>query len=267
MAVAATPPKHVCEGVNCPHVVDTGEALVCALTGVCVGDLFVVCFDYTSSSTQFNVSTTVPATSIVKSAVLPSAAASASCEDAKGAREQLYAECYRVVSKMLVDDPDVVGKRNAKLVTRAMKQATGVTKKRRDGKMRLMPVVFEFVRLMQQGAKSGETEAHVEDLKTTVARRCAACCAMCFRTHPDSPSAKVKPAYMCLAVLYMLRGGFVVKGVRVCDKDEAVAARLPSLNSLSLFGYQKSKYTKAERFLLESIAWAMFTSPLHEVKI
>jgi len=60
MAVAATPPKHVCEGVNCPHVVDTGEALVCALTGVCVGDLFVVCFDYTSSSTQFNVSTTVP---------------------------------------------------------------------------------------------------------------------------------------------------------------------------------------------------------------
>jgi len=258
---------HECVGVSCPWVVDTGEAYVCTKTGVCVGDLFVVCFDYTSSSTRFNVSSTIPSTSILKSAIAPTAPV-ASSEDARGAREQMYAECYRVVSKMLHDGQDDSGsKRKTKLVDMAMKQANGVVKKRRDGKLMLMPVVFDFVRLMQEGAKMGTTEATQKNWKSAVARRCADCCALCLRLHPNAPSAKVKISYMCLAVLYMLREGMTVKGVKLCARDKSVADKLPSLNSLSLFGYAKSKYTKAERFLRTALHHALFTLPLHEIRL
>jgi len=258
---------HECVGVSCPWVVDTGEAYVCTKTGVCVGDLFVVCFDYTSSSTRFNVSSTIPSSAILKSAVAPTAPAGES-EDARGAREQIYAECYRVVSKILQGDQDESeGARNAKLIDRAMKQANGVVKKRRDGKMMLMPVIFDFVRLMQEGAKTGTTEATQTNWKSAVARRCADCCAMCLRLHPNAPSAKVKTSYMCLAVLYMLREGMTVKGVKLCAKDNLVADKLPSLNSLSFFGYAKSKYTKAERFLRTALHHALFTLPLHEIRL
>ena len=278
----------MCVGVDCPHVVDTGEALVCTLTGICVGDLVFACFDYTSTSTRFNVSTPVPATSFVKSVSAPSTAGGDAADDAKGSCEQLYAECYRVVSKMLSMPPrparppmpprplgpprapNEQGKGPRELCTgqidRAAKLAGGVAKKRRDGKFRLMPVVFEFVRLMQEGAKPGATESQTNDWQSAVARRCADCCAMSFRLQPNATSAKMKPAYVCLAVLYMLREGVTVKGVRLCVKDEAVASQLPSLNSLALFGYQKSKYTKAERFLREAIKQALFTRPLHEIR-
>jgi hypothetical protein len=264
MAVGARRPRHVCEGVNCEHVVDTGEALVCALTGVCVGDLYVACFDYTSSSTRFNVSSTVPASSFVKNTVVVPTTAAAESEDAKGVREQLNSECYRVVLKMLVGG--AVNEDRKVNVDRVFRQANGVTKKHRDGKMRLMPLVFECVRLMQEGAKPGETE-HTRDFTSAVARRCADCCAMCLRLHPNATSNKVKPTYMCLAVLYMLREGVTVKGVKLCVKDEDVANKLPSLNSLSTFGYQKSKYTKAERFLRQAIEEMLFTRPLHEIRL
>jgi hypothetical protein len=258
---------HECVGVSCPWVVDTGEAYVCTKTGVCVGDLFVVCFDYTSSSTRFNVSSTIPSTSISKTAIAPTVPI-ADSEDARGAREQMYAECYRVVTKMLQcgrDDPG--GTRSTKLVDMAMKQANGVVKKRRDGKLMLMPVIFDFVRLMQEGAKTGTTEGTQTNWKSAVARRCADCCAMCIRLHPNAPSAKVKISYMCLAVLYMLREGMTVKGVKLCAIDKSVADNLPSLNSLSCFGYAKSKYTKAERFLRTALHHALFTLPLHEIRL
>jgi hypothetical protein len=257
---------HVCEGVSCPYVVDTGEAYVCTETGICVGDLFVVCFDYTSSSTRFNVSSTVPASSFIKNVAVANVA-DKDGKDAKGAREQMYAECFRVVSKLLKDDHhDAVAKRKTKLLDKALQQAAGVTKKHRDGKLRLMPVVFELVRLMQDGAKTGATVVQGQDWQNEIARRCADCCALCFSVHPNVSSAKVKPAYMCLAVLYMLREGVTVKGVKLCAKDESVANRLPSLNTLAHFGYQKSKYTKAERFLGQSIQHALFTRPLHEIR-
>jgi len=258
---------HECVGVSCPWVIDTGEAYVCTKTGVCVGDLFVVCFDYTSSSTRFNVSTAIPSTSISKSAIAPTVSL-ADSEDARGVREQMYAECYRVVSNMLKDGPDDRGSaQSSKLADRAMKQANGVVKKRRDGKLMLMPVIFDFVRLMQAGAKTGTTEGTHTNWKSAVARRCADCCAMCLRLHPNAPSAKVKISYMCLAVLYMLREGMTVKGVKLCAKDKSVADNLPSLNSLSFFGYAKSKYTKAERFLRTALHHALFTLPLHEIRL
>lgn len=267
MAENTEPPNHECIGVNCPFVVDTGEAYVCTETGICVGELFVVCFDYASSSTRFNVSSTVPSTSFVKNAMAAPLPAKDNDEDDKRSREQLYAECYRVVSKMLHTEGDEsMTAHNTKLVDRAMKQANGVSKKRRDGKLRLMPVIFNFVRLMQEGAKPETTEVHAADWKSAVARRCADCCAMCFRLHPNATNAKVKPAYMCLAVLYMIREGVTVKGVKLCVQDARVAKTLPSLNSLSAFGYQKSKYTKAERFLLASLDQALFTRPLHEIR-
>jgi hypothetical protein len=65
----------------------------------------------------------------------------------------------------------------------------------------------------------------------------------------------------------MLREGVTVKGAKLCVKDDVVAGKLPSLNSLSLFGYQKSKYTKAERFLRQAIEEALFTRPLHEIRL
>lgn len=266
MAENIDPSNHECSGVNCEWVVDTGEALVCSVTGVCVGDLWMVCFDYTSSSTRFNVSSTIPSSSIVKSTT--TAPSPTDGEDVKGAREQMYAECYGVVSKMLHTDPaESRALKRTKLVDRAMKQANGVSKKHRDGKLRLMPMVFDFVRLMQEGAKTGATEFHSQDWKADIASRCADCCATCFRLHPNSISAKVKPAYMCLAVLCMLREGVTVKGAKLCAKDETVASQLPSLNSLSLFGYEKSKYTKAERFLRQALKEALFTRPLHEIRL
>jgi hypothetical protein len=55
--------------------------------------------------------------------------------------------------------------------SRSIKQATGVAKKHRDGKFRMMPVVFDIVRLMQEGARTGTTtEAHSQDWTSTVAR-------------------------------------------------------------------------------------------------
>ena len=53
----------------------------------------------------------------------------------------------------------------------------------------------------------------------------------------------------------------------MCEVEKTVAANIPSLNVMTKFGFQKSKYTKAYRTLMDAIDKAQYSVPLHELKI
>ena len=71
--------------------------------------------------------------------------------------------------------------------------------------------------------------------------------------------------YICVAAVYLLREGVTVKGIKIAEKDEEVKKALPNLNSLDTFGFSKSKYTKAERFIREAIQKAIYARPIHTI--
>jgi hypothetical protein len=235
---------HECIGVTCPYVVDTGESLVCSVTGVCVGDVFADSFD--NAQLRSTVHLTVKESGLKKKAC-PSSPRNKPDSD-------IYGDCFRVVRRILKSNAQTVHTAQAKDVSR--KRTTKiVVKENKKRTVRLPDACKEEVR-------------ECDDVfEQTIAQRCADSCAFSLATLPSEVGAKTNIEYICLATLYMMREGVVVKGIVLCEKEESIACRLPSLNSLTAFGFKKSKYTKAERFLRRAIEEAIFTRPLHKIKI
>lgn len=206
---------HLCPGISCPFVVDTGEDLVCSRSGIVVGALMMASFDFFSSSSRVrntaNNAHAPPATSLIKTTLRVSGDAVPESQ----LFEEIYGECFRVVSRVL--------------------------------------------------RESGERDTAWRD---TVVKRCVDTCTMCsIMEKKKVKNANTKSDYMCLAVLYLIREGLVVKGTVVCERDARVALALPSLNALTLFGFKKGKFTKASRFLLQAVDKVMLTKPLHKVRV
>ena len=136
--------------------------------------------------------------------------------------------------------------------------------KRKGGRLFLFPnAITQFACGLVEACSASDDDAFEQAL----AQRCADCCAFSMAALPKEASAKTNIEYICLATLYMIREGVTVKGTVLCKKEESMAGRLPSLNSLTAFGFKKSKYTKAERFLRRAIEEAIFTRPLHKISI
>lgn len=90
---------HVCDGPSCIFVVDTGEGLVCTKTGIVVGDVMLVNFDYTMSSTFFkqknqNQDSSITQPSKMHNNITITTATSRENDDT-------YGECFRVVQRLL----------------------------------------------------------------------------------------------------------------------------------------------------------------------
>ena len=208
---------HLCPGISCPFVVDTGEDLVCSKCGVVVGALMMTSFEFFSSSSRIRntkaekVTTPATSTMLVKSAIQMSSAHPPETH----MFADIYGECFRVVSRLL--------------------------------------------------GESGEGDTVWRDI---VVKRCVDACSMCMVVEKnEAKSVGMKSEYMCLAVLYLIREGLNVRGTVVCEKDVRAAAVLPSLNTLTLFGFKKGKFTKASRFLLQVVDKVIMTRPLHKVRV
>ena len=243
---------HICEGLLCPYIVDTGEALVCSVTGVCVGDIFEQGFDHAQCSSTVNL--TAKQSGVVKEKAL-------TCPTK--ADGDLFGECFRVVNKIL--KPHNKGRNplpSEAEQAKAASMARGVFKKRKGGRVYLFPAVVEFARGLLLCEQGGD-----ESFQHFIAKRCAKSCAFSLATLPKKASAKTNVEYICLATMYKMREGVKVKGTWVVEPDDRMQALLPSLNTLNAFGFKKSKYTKAERFILKAINEAIATRPLHEIKI
>jgi len=246
---------HKCEGLRCPYIVETNEAWVCSLTGICMEAIFAQGFDDEQCSN--NIRLTAEQSGVIK-------------EKATGrptkANGDIYGECFRVVCKILkkkqaspnASQPDETD------VKRATQMAKSVFKKRKGGRFFLFPAAAEFARGLLLSEECGQCDDSFEHL---IARRCANSCAFSLATLPKTASAKTGVEYICLATMYMMRQGMQVKGSWVVEPDVRMQAELPSLNALNAFGFKKSKYTKAERFILKAINEAIATRPLHLIKI
>jgi hypothetical protein len=100
--------EHVCPGVECIHVVDTGEGLVCSKSGIVVGTVVVASFDYLSSSSRYEVRGQFnPATSFVET--VSSVAVDRHEPRNSITAADLYGECFRVVSRLLGEKPVAEG--------------------------------------------------------------------------------------------------------------------------------------------------------------
>ena len=97
-----------------------------------------------------------------------------------------------------------------------------------------------------------------------IARRCADCCGMCC-AKKNREKCKIKTEYICLASLYLIKEGLVVKGTVICEKSDCLEKYLPKLNKLKVYGYDKGKFTKASRYLLEAIDEKMLSKTLHNL--
>jgi hypothetical protein len=97
-----------------------------------------------------------------------------------------------------------------------------------------------------------------------LAKRCQRCCELTL-CHKKTQKTKVKIDYICVAAIYLLREGVVVKGIKIAERDEKVQKALPNLNSLNTFGFSKTKYTKAERLVRECIRKALYSKPIHTI--
>jgi hypothetical protein len=223
---------HACRGVVCPHVVNTGEALVCRLTGVCVGDVLMASYDFVSNSSLCKDKNYGRGASPdpgradpparqrepEESRVVPFAKTTAARGETEPSTvpEVVFGQCYRVVEKLFGEK--------------------GVT----------------------------------EEWKDAITRRCRDCylvvCASSGAKSPATNPANAKGDYPHIAALYLFREGLTIKGTRVCERDETVAEKIPSLNELAKYGYQKSKYTKAYRALMAAIDDAQYKIPLHDLK-
>jgi len=257
---------HECLGENCPYLVDTGEAMVCSITGICVGSAFVASFDYLSTSTK-EKSHNINASMIYKTAV---ALPADTIKPEACRREEIFSTCYRVVESLLIknqkDDinKDKNIKCNASAMKTALKAAHRVLKNPCKSKSSLMSSVFECVHVYQKNRQTGSRQFCKTKLNNVV-QRCVACCLLCL----SSPvgSVKVNPQDICIAFLYLMRLGVQVNGVAVIKKDENVANALPKLNVIDSFQFSKSKFTKAERFIRNKLQQALLTRPLHALKL
>lgn len=119
-------PVHLCVGEACPFIVDTGEGLVCSKTGIVVADLVVASFDYFSTSSQYKHATRTPnpISSLIKIVSSNPEAwgggSSSTAADEKHATEEVYGECFRVVSKLLKEDADADAEWRDALVKRCV---------------------------------------------------------------------------------------------------------------------------------------------------
>ena len=116
--------EHVCPGETCPHVINTGEAWVCTLTGKCVEAVFMPGYDFISSSSVEKTKTSAPVTQIYECKV----ATRQTREEPL--KEDVYGECYRVVQKLLGNEYKLVNKKNSGAVRAATKKAHAVLKKK-----------------------------------------------------------------------------------------------------------------------------------------
>lgn len=188
---------------------------MCSKSGIVVGSIMMASFDFFSSSSR--VRNTVadayapPATAFVKTALQASGDAAPESQ----LFEEIYGECFRVVSRLL--------------------------------------------------RENGDLDTAWRD---TVVKRCVRTCTMCsIMEKKKVKSANTKSEYTCLAVLYLIREGLVVRGTVVCERDARLADALPSLNALTLFGFKKGKFTRASRFLLQAVDRVLLTKPLHKVRV
>lgn len=251
--------EHVCPGETCPHVINTGEAWVCTLTGKCLETVFMPGYDFISSSSVEKTKTPAPVTQIYECKI----ATKQTREEPL--KEDVYGECYRVVQKLLGKENKLVNKKNSGAVRAATKKAHAVFKKKIDKKnrTRLLPAISEFLEAFQNVKQTGGGNFR-DDGIDLVARRCQKCCELTLQ-QSDTQTNKVKVEYICVAAVYLLREGVIVKGIKIAEKDEEVKKALPNLNSLDTFGFSKSKYTKAERFIREAIQKAIYARPIHTI--
>ena len=257
------PFPHVCPGAACPHLVNTGESWVCALTGVCVENVVVAGYDYVASSSAV----------VAPKGSEPVAGEIYECKTKQESKprehdkkEDVYGECYRVVEKLLGKENKIVNKKNSGAIRNATKKAHAVFKKKVDknNRTRLLPAISEFLQAFKDIKKTGGG-AFKEKKIEGVARRCQKCCELSLRRTPTSATVKIKIEYLCVAAVYLLREGLTVKGVEIAEKDEEVRDALPNLNSLDSFGFSKSKYTKAERFVRDAIQRTIYEMPIHSI--
>ena len=260
--------RHRCRGVSCPHVVNTGEALVCALTGVCVGDVVMASYDFVSASSLCREKKTTTTDD----------------EDRRRETGVLVAvdEGTDGTDGTEIDDPAEVGdlgsdegRRNDELTTAETKETTRPARPARPARptrsfgdladAKNEKLYGECYRVVE--TLFGECEGASSAWKDALALRCRECHALCVSSLGHAAASKIKSDYACLAALYLMREGLVIKGTRVCEVDERVAANIPSLNAMTKFGFQKSKYTRAYRTLMEAIDKAQYAVPLHELKI
>jgi|AntAceMinimDraft_5_1070358.scaffolds.fasta_scaffold57647_2 hypothetical protein len=210
--------SHKCIGLMCEFVVDTGEGLVCTQTGIVVGDVLMASFEYlTSSSVCATKATSVPTSAIIRSTMVTPDVRRFDVQETR-LTDDLYGECFRVISRVVTDiDAPMFAWRDALVV------------------------------------------------------RCVACCGMCLAAFRIAKTPPMKTEYLCLATLYLIREGLTVQGTVVCLCDVHIAKHgikeLPSLNALTRYGFIKGKYTKASRFLLQTIDKLMLSRPLHQIHI
>ena len=100
--------------------------------------------------------------------------------------------------------------------------------------------------------------------KEKLIKRCVDATGMCV-VSDEKKSPNVSVRYLCLAALYLIEEGLVVKGTVVCEPFPEIG--LPSLNNLTTYGFSKGKYTKAARQLLKTIDSHILSKPLHKLSI
>jgi hypothetical protein len=226
--------------------VNTGEALVCALTGVCVGDVVMASYDFMSTSSLCKERST--------RRDRPNDSTTGMVDDADDGHE--------VVSASDGEATDVSDPRRASALAVARTHAPGGADVANTDMEKLYGECYRVVEKL-----FGKCEGVTDEWKDTVTLRCRDCHVLCVSALGNAAASKMKSDYACLAALYLIREGLVIKGTRVCEVEKTVAANIPSLNVMTKFGFQKSKYTKAYRTLMDAIDKAQYSVPLHELKI
>jgi len=275
--IVAPPPPHRCRGVTCPDVVNTGEALVCALTGVCVGDVVMASYDFASTSSLCRERKRRRGDSPEDAPEdAPEDSAENSFENAKDDADTRPSSSTSWAAKLVSDSNPCANRKRGFACAGA--GAADVSDPRRDGNDRRASssmadldntktekLYGECYRVVEK--LFGKCEGVTDEWKDAVTLRCRDCHALCVSALGNTAASKLKSDYGCLAALYLMREGLVIKGTRVCEVDEKVAANIPSLNAMTKFGFQKSKYTRAYRTLMDAIDKAQYAVPLHELKI
>lgn len=202
---------------------------MCELTGVCVGDVVMASYDFVSASTTCRERITRSKDEVEKT------------RDGgdRGGASSIDGRRSRFDVGRGVDSADVEAKNE-----------------------RLYAECREVIERL-----FGAHDDVSDEWKSATALRCRDCHLLCASVLGDKTASKTKNEYACLAALYLMREGLCIKGTRVCEVDATISERIPSLNAVSEFGFQKSKYTRAYRTLMEAIDRAQYTIPLHELKI
>ena len=213
---------------------------MCELTGVCVGDVVMASYDFVSASTTCRERRTRSRDEVEKTRDGEDRGGASSI-DVRSPRSPRSRNGVggEVRGRVVVDAVDVEA-RNERLYAECL----GVIER-----------LF--------GAHADVTD----EWKTATALRCRDCHLLCASVLGVRAVSKTKNEYACLAALYLMREGLCIKGTRVCEIDATIVERIPSLNAVTEFGFQKSKYTRAYRTLMDAIDRAQYTIPLHELRI